>query len=96
MSSKCNTLTRKIEKKILQIYCQKWEHCNKQDILEYSQTFIINKGKISDENIKIKAEESQNIKIKNKNKNKLISIKRNVCIKNKSVVVEMSAIIMEI
>ena len=58
--------------------------------------FIINKGKISDENIKIKAEENQNIKIKNKNKNKLISIKRNVCVKNKSVVVEMSAIIMEI
>ena len=51
--------------------------------------FITNKGIISGENIKIIAEENQNIKIKNKNKNKLVFIKTNDCIKDKSVLVEM-------
>ena len=50
---------------------------------------MTNKGTISDENIKIKAEEYQNIKIKNKNKNELVSIKTNDCIKGESVLVEM-------
>ena len=40
-----------------------------------SDIIITNKSTISDENIKIKAEENQNIKINNKNKNKLVSIK---------------------
>ena len=51
--------------------------------------FITNKGTISDENIKIKAEENQNIKTKNKNKSKLVSIKTNGLAKDESVLVEM-------
>ena len=61
---------------ILRIHKQKFELCNEQGILEYSQTFYL-KQKCSiteDKNIKIKAEEGQSIKIRNKNKNKLVPI----------------------
>ena len=51
--------------------------------------FITNKDTISDENIKIKAEENQNIKIKNKNRINLVSIKTNDWIKDESALVEM-------
>ena len=51
--------------------------------------FITNKDIISDENIKIKAEENQNIKIKNKNRINLVSIKTNDWIKDESALVEM-------
>ena len=47
--------------------------------------FITNKGTISDENIKIKAEENQHVKIKNENKNKLVSFETSDCIKDESV-----------
>ena len=36
--------------------------------------FTTNKGTISEENIKVIAEENQNIKIKNKNKSKLVFV----------------------
>ena len=65
-----------------------WELSYKQDILEYNQTFLTSKDTISDGNIKIKSEEKQNVKIKNK-KSKLTAIKRNDCIKDESVLVEM-------
>ena len=52
-------------------------------------TFITNNGRISDENIKIKAEENQNIKTKNKIKSKLVSVRTNDFIKDENVLVEM-------
>ena len=51
--------------------------------------FITNNGRISDENIKIKAEENQNIKTKNKIKSKLVSVRTNDFIKDENVLVEM-------
>ena len=51
--------------------------------------FITNKGTISDENIKVKAQENQTMKINNKNKNKLVSIKTNDCTKDETVLIEM-------
>ena len=51
--------------------------------------FVTNNGRISDENIKIKAEENQNIKTKNKIKSKLVFVRTNDFIKDESVLVEM-------
>ena len=66
----CNALTRYFE------YIAKNKNLPKSKTSGIQSDIIItNKSTISDENIKIKAEENQNIKINNKNKNKLVSIK---------------------
>ena len=86
---KNNALTRKTEKRYFEHIAKNKSFATNKTFWNTVRPFITNKGTISDENIKIKAEENQNIKIKNKNRNKLISIKTNDCIKDESVLVEM-------
>ena len=89
MRNKCNALKRKTKKRYFEYIVKNKNFITSKTFWNIVRPFITNKGTISDENIKIKGEENQNIKIKNKNKNKLVSIKTNDCIKDKSVLVEM-------
>ena len=69
MKNKCNTLTRKPKKRYFGYIAKNKNFATSKTFWNTVRPFITNKGTISDENIKIKAEENQNIKIKNKNKN---------------------------
>ena len=89
MKKKCNTLTRKTKKRYFEYVAENKNFATSKTFCNTVIPFITNKATISDENIKIKAEEYQNIKTKNKNKSKLVSIKTNDLIKDESVLVEM-------
>ena len=65
---KNNALTRKTEKRYFEHIAKNKSFATNKTFWNTVRPFITNKGTISDENIKIKAEENQNIKIKNKNK----------------------------
>ena len=72
VKNKCNTQTKKTKKNTSNTLPKviAWS----KGFWNKVKPFIKNKGTISDENIKTKAEENQNIKIKNKNKCKLVSM----------------------
>ena len=89
VKNKCNTLTRKAKKRYFEYVAKNENFATSKTFWNTVRPFLTNKGTISDENIKIKAEENQNIKTKNKNKSKLVSIKTNDLIKDESVLVEM-------
>ena len=89
MKNKCNTLTRKPKKRYFGYIAKNKNFATSKTFWNTVRPFITNKGTISDENIKIKAEENQNIKIKNKYKNKLVSSKTNDFIKDESVLVHL-------
>ena len=89
VKNKCNILTRKTKKRCFEYIAKNKNFATNKTFWNTVRPFITNKGAISDENIKIKAEENQYIKIKNKNERKLVSIKTNDCIKDESVLVEM-------
>ena len=89
VKNKCNTLTRKTKKKYFKYVDKNKNFATSKTFWNTVRLFITNKGAISDENIKIKAEENQNIKTKNKNKSKLVSVKTNDLIKDESVLVEI-------
>ena len=89
VKKKCNTLTRKTKKRYFEYVAENKNFATSKTFCNTVIPFITNKATISDENIKIKAEEYQNIKTKNKNKSKLVSIKTNDLIKGESVLVEM-------
>ena len=80
VKSKCTTLTRKTKKRYFEYIAKNKNFATTKTLWNTVRPSITNKGAISDENIKIKAEENQNIRIKNKNKSKLVSIKINGCI----------------
>ena len=69
MKNNCNTLTRKTKKRYFGYITKNKNFATTKTFWNTVGPFITNKGTISDENIKIKAEENQNTKIKNKNKN---------------------------
>ena len=87
VKNKCNTLTRKAKKRYFEYVAKNENFATSKTFWNTVRPFLTNKGTISDENIKIKAEE--NIKTKNKNKSKLVSINTNDFIKDESVLVEM-------
>ena len=89
VKNKCNTVTRKATKSYFEYFAKNENFATSKKFSNTIRSFITNKGTMSDENIKLKAEENQNIKIKNKNKNTLISIKTNDFIKDETVLVEM-------
>ena len=89
VENKCNTLTRKNKKRYFEYVAKNKNFATSKIFWNTVRPCITNKGTVSDENIKIKAEENQNIKTKNKNKSKLVSIKTNDLIKDESVLVEI-------
>ena len=89
VKNKFNTITRKTKKRYFEYVAKNKNFATSKAFWNTVRPFITNKSTISDENIKIKAEENQNIKTKNKNKSKLASIKTNGLIKDESVLVEM-------
>ena len=89
VKNKCNTLTRKTQKRYFEYVAKNRNFATSKTFWNKVRPFITNKGTISNENVKTKAAENQNIKTKNKNKSKLVSIKTNDIIKDESVLVEM-------
>ena len=88
-SEKHVTLTKKAKKRYFEYIAKSKNFATSKTFWNTIRPLITNKGTISHENIKIKAEESQNIKIKKKKKNKLDSVKTNDCIEDESALVEM-------
>ena len=66
VKNKCNTLTRKTENRYFEYVAKNKNFATSKTFWNTVRPFATNKGTISDETIKIKAEENQNIKIKNK------------------------------
>ena len=85
VKSKCRRIKRKTKKRQFEYIVKNENFATIKTIWNAVKIFITNKGTISDENIKIKAEENQNIKFK---KRKLVPIKLNDCIKDKNALVE--------
>ena len=85
VKSKCRRIKRKTKKRQFEYIVKNENFATTKTFWNTVKTFITNKGTISDENIKIKAEENQNIKFK---KRKLVPIKLNDCIKDKNALVE--------
>ena len=85
VKTKCRRIKRKTKKRQFEYIVKNENFATTKTFWNTVKTFITNKGTISDENIKIKAEENQNIKFKKK---KLVSIKINDCIKDKNALVE--------
>ena len=56
VKSKCNTLTRKTEKRYLEYIAKNKNFATNKIFYNTVRTFIANKGTVSDENIKIKPE----------------------------------------
>ena len=84
VKNKCNTLTRKTKKIYFEYIAKNKNFATNKTFWNTVRPFIRNKGTISDENLKIKAD-----RIKNKNDSKLVSIKTNYCIKDENVLVKM-------
>ena len=85
VKTKCRRIKRKTKKRQFEYIVKNENFATIKTIWNAVKIFITNKGTISDENIKIKAEENQNIKFK---KRKLVPIKLNDCIKDKNALVE--------
>ena len=68
VKNNCNTLTKKTKKRFFEYIAKNNNFTTSNTFWNTVRPFITNKSTISDENIKIKAEENQNIKIKNKKK----------------------------
>ena len=66
VKNKCNTLTRKTKNRYFEYVAKNKNFATSKTFWNTVRPFATNKGTISDETIKIKAEENQNIKIKNK------------------------------
>ena len=80
VKTKCRRIKRKTKKRQFEYIVKNENFATTKTFWNTVKTFITNKGTISDENIKIKAEENQNIKFKKK---KLASIKINDLLKIK-------------
>ena len=65
VKNKCNTLARKTKKRYFEYISKTNNFATSKTFWNTVRPFITNKATISDENIKIKAEENQNNKIKN-------------------------------
>ena len=90
---KNNALTRKTEKRYFEHIAKNKSFATNKTFWNTVRPFITNKGTISDENIKIKAEENQNIKIKNKNKTNWFLLKQMTVLKTKVSLLKCSTII---
>ena len=93
VKNKCNTLTRKAKKRYFEYVAKNENFATSKTFWNTVRPFLTNKGTISDENIKIKAEENQNIKTKIKIKANWSLLKQMTLLKTKVSLLKCSTII---
>ena len=93
VKKKCNTLTRKTKKRYFEYVAENKNFATSKTFCNTVIPFITNKATISDENIKIKAEENQNIKTKIKIKANWSLLKQMTLLKTKVSLLKCSTII---
>ena len=93
LKSKCNTRARKTKKIYFEYITENKNFAMIKAFWYTVRPFITNKGAISDENIKIKAEENQNMKIKKKITANWSLIKQMTFLKTKVSLLKCSTII---
>ena len=93
VKNKFNTLTRKTEKRYFEYVAKNKNFATSKAFCNTVRPFITNKSTISDENIKIKAEENQNIKTKIKIKANWSLLKQMTLLKTKVSLLKCSTII---
>ena len=93
VKNKCNTLTRKTKKRYFEYVAKNKNFATSKIFWNTVRPCITNKATVSDENIKIKAEENQNIKTKIKIKANWSLLKQMTLLKTKVSLLKCSTII---
>ena len=92
VKNKCNTLTRKTEKRYFEYLAINKNFATSKMFWNTVWPFITNKGRTWNQNIKNKAEENRNIKIKNKIKTNWPLLKQTIVLKTKVSLLKCSTI----